>query len=69
MRRLGHRAQKKFEMLVDAAAALSIRCYIGGRRRQKYRHNNCQLIVFWRTVNLIKRDLFGIQIDKSSRVK
>ena len=30
-------------MLVDAAAALSIRCNIGGRRRQKYRH----IIVNW----------------------
>ena len=55
-------------MLVDAAAAPSIRCNIGGRRRQKYRHNNFQLIIFCRTLNLILRDLFKIQLDPVSRV-
>ena len=56
-------------MLVEAVAVLSIMCNIGGRHRQKYRHNKWfvinrnVLIVFWRTFYLILRDLFKIQID------
>ena len=44
---------------------------MGGRHRQKHRHskwfviNRNGLIFFWRTVYLIIRDLFKIQIEKS----
>ena len=48
---------------------------MGGCHRQQYRHNKPfvinrnGLLVFWRTVYLISRDLFKIQMDKSPMVK
>ena len=48
---------------------------MGGCHRQQYRHNKSfvmnrnGLLVFWRTVYLISRDLFKIQMDKSPMVK
>ena len=48
---------------------------MGGRHRQKHMHNKWfvinrnGLIIFWRTVYLISRDLFKIQMDKSPLVK
>ena len=49
--------------------------YMGDRHRQKYRYNKWfvinrnGLIVFWRTIYLISRDLFKIKMDKSPLVK
>lgn len=49
--------------------------FMGGRHRQKYKHNKWFVknrnnsVVFWVTANLILRDLFKIQIDMSPFVK
>ena len=54
---------------------ISLTNFMGGRHRQKYRHNKWfvinrnSLIVFGRTAYLISKDLSKIQMDKSSLVK